>query len=501
MKRPAGYTELIRRYELDVIQNWHLSYVTDSNTTRRLSIKGDTEEEVFPSSYWPGKTLGDHLEFALKYDGTNLAILSSIFNVCSEAEFLAYIRSKPGGKYVRRLWFIFEFLKGKMLPLDDLKTGNYVDLLDSDRYYSVSPGKKIRRQRINNNLPGDNLFCPTIRRTDKMKDFESANLTDRCKKVISEYPPELLRRATSYLYRKETKSSFEIENIVPGSTRTEHFVNLLESATGESFVTKKKLVEAQNQVVDPRFRESDYRHTQNYVGETISLQREKVHYVSPRPEDLPGLMEGLVTANQLMKEGNLHPVVQAASTAYGFVFLHPFEDGNGRIHRFLIHNILALRGFTPEGILFPVSAAMIHNIVDYDNSLEAFSRPLLNLLEYSLDENGEMTVYSDSCRFYRYIDMTPQAEALFGFIEETIDEDLRGELAFLANYDKARKDVSEVVDMPDRLLDLFIRLCMQNKGRISARKRESHFDFLTDEELSRMENALRASYGNLIESD
>jgi Fic family protein len=47
------------------------------------------------------------------------------------------------------------------------------------------------------------------------------------------------------------------------------------------------------------------------------------------------------------------------------------QDGNGRIHRFLIHNILARRKFTPEGLMFPVSAVMLKNPADYDASLEA----------------------------------------------------------------------------------------------------------------------------------
>ncbi len=32
---------------------------------------------------------------------------------------------------------------------------------------------------------------------------------------------------------------------------------------------------------------------------------------------------------------------------FGFVFLHPFEDGNGRLHRYLIHHVLSARQFTP----------------------------------------------------------------------------------------------------------------------------------------------------------
>jgi hypothetical protein len=68
------------------------------------------------------------------------------------------------------------------------------------------------------------------------------------------------------------------------------------------------------------------------------------------------------------------------------------------------------------------------------------------------------------------------------------------ELDFLANYDKTKQAIQGIVDMPDRLIDLFIQLCLQNNGRLSARKRESHFGLLTDDELADMENAVRAGY-------
>src|SRR5680860_1535701 len=47
-----------------------------------------------------------------------------------EEDLLEYVRSKPTGKYARRLWFLYEFPTGKTLPLDDLKRGNYIDLAD-----------------------------------------------------------------------------------------------------------------------------------------------------------------------------------------------------------------------------------------------------------------------------------------------------------------------------------------------------------------------------------
>ena len=89
-ERLAGYAALIERYDLDVIPNWHRSLVTTSGIRRIDSCEGIVEE-VYPSKYWPGDTLGNHLEFALKYDGTNLAILASLFQEVSEEDFLQYV--------------------------------------------------------------------------------------------------------------------------------------------------------------------------------------------------------------------------------------------------------------------------------------------------------------------------------------------------------------------------------------------------------------------------
>jgi len=129
-------------------------------------------------------------------------------------------------------------------------------------------------------------------------------------------------------------------------------------------------------------------------------------------------------------------------------------------------------------------------------SLGSFSRPVMMLVEYAMDEQGRMTVQNETANWYRFIDMTPQAEALFRFVERTIDTELVEELAFLANYDMTKKSIQEIVDMPDRKIDLFVQACLQHNGRLSARKRASQFDFLSDEEVAHMEDTLRSAYGS-----
>lgn len=496
--RPAGYAWLLSRFGLTALPNWHSSFVAATGG-RQQKVQGGRVEDIYSLQYWPGEKIGDHLEFALKYDGVSLSSLKVVFDAVAETELVDYIKSKPTGKYARRIWFFFEFLTGRRLPIDDLSKGNYLEALEPDIYYTLSRGEKSQRHRVINNLLGPREFCPIVRKTEKLGEMDQIDFRDRCEKIVESYPPQLLRRALSYLYSKETKSSFEIENIKPDASRTEKFIASLEMARRQDFCDKELLIALQNRIVDPRFINEDYRTVQNYVGQTISYQKELIHYVCPKPEDLPDLMRGILTSHRLMMTDRVSAIVHAAVVAYGFVFIHPFEDGNGRIHRFLIHNIFSIRGMVPEGLMFPVSAVMLKNPEGYDDSLEAFSLPLNQLVEYSLDGLAQMTVHNDTAYWYRYIDMTAQAEALHDFVVQTVESELVEELNFLANYDSTKKAIQDVIDMPDRLIDLFIRICLENKGRLSANKRKSHFDFLSDGELFLMESAVREKYRALAQ--
>ncbi|MFO7615378.1 MAG: Fic family protein [Bacteroidales bacterium] len=492
-KRLVGYAHLLDVFDLSVIPNWHKSSVS-STAAHRIKVHNGIVDEVYPAKYWPGEMIGDHLEFALKYDGVNLSILKCIFNAVPQTDIVDYIKLKPIGKYARRIWFFYEFIMGKQLPIDNITKGNYIEALEPDIYYTIKSGENSQRHRVVNNLLGLKEFCPIIRKTDKLKMMDAVDWHERCDSIVKAYPLDLIQRALSYLYNKETKSSFEIEHIKPSASRSEKFIASLELAEKEDFCKKDLLIELQNRIVDPRFMDKEYRTIQNYVGQTVAYQKEMIHFICPKPEDLPELMDGLIETHKRMKNGDVSPVIHASVISYGFVFLHPFEDGNGRIHRFLLHNILAIQGMVPKGLMLPISAVMLKNPSDYNASLESFSRPLLQLVDYKLDETGIMKVFNETSCWYQYIDMTAQAEALYEFINKTISNELVEELNFLENYDKTKKAIQNIIDMPDHLIDLFIQLCLQNNGSLSERKRSSHFKFLTDKELVDMERVIKNGY-------
>ena len=116
--KPAGYAKLVQQYELPVIPHWHESAITPGSPSRTESATGHVRE-FFPATYEPKDDLGGHLEFALKYDGTNLLILAKLFAVVPQSAVAAYVHSKPTGKYARRTWYLYEMLTGQRLPIED----------------------------------------------------------------------------------------------------------------------------------------------------------------------------------------------------------------------------------------------------------------------------------------------------------------------------------------------------------------------------------------------
>ncbi len=142
--------------------------------------------------------------------------------------------------------------------------------------------------------------------------------------------------------------------------------------------------------------------------------------------------------------------------------------------------------------VFPISAVTFYEERDYDRVLESFSQSPSELVEdYEVNELGEMTVKSETGDFYRYIDFTPIAEFLYQCVDRTVQTDLENELDFLSRYDVIKRQLKEVVDMPDRRIDLFIKCVRQNNGSLSTRKRSSWFKMLNEAEVNQMENVIR----------
>jgi len=314
--------------------------------------------------------------------------------------------------------------------------------------------------------------------------------------VASGENPELLRRALQYLYRKETKSTFEIERETPSQERANRFISVLEHAGREPIeatFAEASLTRLQNIIVDPRFAAKGFRTDQNCVGGAVKWEP-VVHYVSPPPAIVRELMAGLATASaQLAKAA---PVAQATVAAFGFVFHHPFEDGNGRIHRLLIHDVLVRRGVVPGGMALPVSAAILEDMAAYDRTLEAYSAQVGEVARYTLSHSGVMTVTNphEAAWIWRYPDLTPQLEYLGRAMNRAVQM-VPEELNFLVRYDTLSKPAREVVDMPDaRLTDLLSRV-HENGGTLSKNKRKLQFRELTDSEIEQIERAYTDIFG------
>ncbi|WP_338040713.1 Fic family protein [Nitratireductor luteus] len=209
-------------------------------------------------------------------------------------------------------------------------------------------------------------------------------------------------------------------------------------------------------------------------------------HVSARPEDLGSLIAGMEAFDQRAAE-HLDPVIAAAVLAFGFVYVHPLEDGNGRIHRYLIHHVLAQRGFNPPGVVFPVSAAILAAINDYRRVLESYSQRLLPLIEWKPTDRGNVEVLDDTSDFYRFFDATPHTEFLFECVRRTVEEDLPQEADYLQRHDQAVRRIMDTVEMPDRTAGDFVMFVRQNGGTLSRKSREREFALLTDEEVGRLE--------------
>lgn len=486
-KRPVGYLWLCEHFGLDPDCVRHRSLIGGHSGVETFGAGKVTK--TYQQNFWPGERPVDHLQFAIKRERLQLDLLAAILLRMPAEEIASFVNETPNGKYARTIGFLYEFITRTDLPLSGERSAPYHPVLDPMHYVVTHAPVRVPKWRIANNLLGSQDYCPVVCRTPELNSRLDYDIGRRIEAVRQTTDPLLFRRAVDFLYLKETKSSYAIEHEAPPAGRAERFMAALRDAgsngdpMNEAFLTR-----LQNLIVDPRFAEKGYRDDQNYIAQSRADNTQLVHYICPPPDQVRSMMRGLEAIAKQIKK--IPTLVATAAVSFGFVYVHPFGDGNGRIHRFLIHDLLVRGGVVPQGLILPVSAYMLTQPADYDQALETFSRPLMRAVQYDLDEMRQsLTILNPSEiePLYRYPDLTVQTEFLVRAVMHSWEDDLAAELSFLRRYDEYKKMARDVVDLPDRQLDLLVRLLRQNKGALSAAKRRAHFSALTDDEVGQLE--------------
>lgn len=488
---PAGYAALIGAYVLSVPLPRTLSA-----TGERHRITERDGWRIMTPRHAPHPTLEGHLTFALKYEGLDLALLKRLFLTVGPGAIEALVHDKPTGSYARRIWFLYEWLTGKRLELPDATAGRYVPVVDPEQQYAQG-GESAPRYRVRNNLPGTPEFCPLVFRTGELDRFAGIDLAKRAREVVATVSRDILARTAAFLLLKDSRSSYAIEGERPPQDRIQRWGRAIGEA-GRRPLDAEELVRLQRIVIgNARFVKLGFRQEGGFVGEHDRENRMPLpEHISARHEDLPALIQGMIAFDRGAAQ-RLDAVIAAAILAFGFVYIHPFEDGNGRLHRYLIHHVLAERGFNPPGVVFPVSAAILERIHEYRAVLESYSGRLLPLIEWEQTESFNVRVLNDTGDFYRFFDATPHAEFLYACVQKTIEEDLPQETDFLRRYDSFRGAVEAFLDMPERTVDLLFRFLHQNGGKLSGRAREKEFEALTGEEAARVEEVYRTAFSSV----
>ena len=483
----AGYGSIIMFYKLRVPVPDRLALISKKHKQYET---GDWM--VFTTRHMPEDSLIGHLTFALKYEGVDLGVLKGLFIQISHEDITTLVAKEPTGQYSRRIWFLYEWLMDTKLPLEDLIVGNYIEVLDEKLQFGITP-QTSKRHRVRNNLPGVNTFCPLVRKTPFLNNIMNIHLSLQIKNIIGRIHPDIMARTAAFLLLKDSKASYTIEGENPPQTRAQRWGRAIGQA-GQKTIDKDELERLQQIVIDSsRFTKMGWRQQEGFIGEHDRRIGTPIpEHISAKWKDVDELLEGLIaTAKKLEHDPLFDAVIAAAIISFGFVFIHPFVDGNGRIHRYLIHHVLARKEYVPKGIIFPVSSVILERLNEYREVLEHYSHPRLDLIEWKTTETNNVEILNETVDLYRYFDATKQAEYLYSCVHQTVEKTIPSEVDYLEKYDRMKQYLDNQFEMPDKTVALLVRFLEQGDGILSQRAKENEFKDLTLNEMELIENKYR----------
>ena len=191
------------------------------------------------------------------------------------------------------------------------------------------------------------------------------------------------------------------------------------------------------------------------------MGKEKVIHVAPPAENIPFLMKDLL---HWLKTGEEHPLLTSCVFHYEFEFIHPFEDGNGRLGR-LWQNLI-LSKWNKLFIDIPVESMVYRRQKEYYQAITDSSAvgECTVFIEFMLD-----TIYQE------IIETTPKTTP------NTTPKDVQREILSIMQQEPAitRKELAERLGLSIDGVKYHIKeLNKQGKIKYTGSSKKGHWEIL-----------------------
>ncbi|MDC8773560.1 Fic family protein [Roseateles albus] len=481
---PIGAAWLANTFSVEPMAR--LPVMSQIGGRRSTQVDGGFRLETYPEAMRPPDDFKSHLQFHLRHEVPHLEFLARLFARNGATEIQDWINSEPTGAYARRAAFLYEWLTKADLKAPERLGGNYVDAVDDELVLAATPSKvvKVQRWRVNDNLPGTRSFCPLVVKTEAVQHASALDVRALFGELTEEFGEELLMRAAAWMTLRESKNSFAIEGESDRLSRIQRFADVMARRTGQGELplTDALLANLQGEILGEltSLNQLGIRKSPVFVGETLRYQ-EIVHYIAPPFRELSDMLDGLRVF--IERTNGQSPVLRSTVAAFSFVYIHPLADGNGRVHRFLINDLLRRDGTIPDPVILPISAVIMDDPGErrgYDRVLDEVSKPLMEHVRAHVEFTGTRTSYPDGVTsnfafhgdlealpLWRYPDLGPHVVYMSNIIGRTITEQMREQSKYMRGHQQARLAIKEVVEMPDHQADRVLRSLEQNKGILS----------------------------------
>ena len=222
-------------------------------------------------------------------------------------------------------------------------------LLDREKYVVNEKPVRSKRHHVENNLLGPLLLRPMV--VQCRAGCHALRL--RRQRTESVPPRDRWLSGRSPSCTQETRS-IRIEGEALSANRHERFVSQLEQ------VTNATVTEEDHPLAGRAGRTALRRCLQDRAGHVAeSVHAGKLPAFTTSRRALRTWRSSWTRSSSWMRRSRALRHWCTRRCGRSPRVLHPFVDGNGRLHRLLFHNVLRRRGLTPDQVILPVSAAIV----------------------------------------------------------------------------------------------------------------------------------------------